>query len=99
MTGTATCDEVRSTRLHYRLRCLLHPATTATTAGRRSSSPTTPTTSSPPAEGRALSPCGGWASKKASISEVASIDEVVGPSRAALIGNAPGHVWPPSTTR
>ena len=25
MTGTATCDETRSTRLHYRLRCLLHP--------------------------------------------------------------------------
>jgi hypothetical protein len=22
---TATCDETRSTRLHYRLRCLLHP--------------------------------------------------------------------------
>jgi hypothetical protein len=22
---TSTCDEVRSTRLHYRLRCLLHP--------------------------------------------------------------------------
>jgi hypothetical protein len=25
VTGTATCDETRSTRLHYRLRCLLHP--------------------------------------------------------------------------
>ncbi len=25
MTRTATCDETRSTRLHYRLRCLLHP--------------------------------------------------------------------------
>ncbi|HEX4532049.1 MAG TPA: hypothetical protein VIA11_21885 [Acidimicrobiia bacterium] len=25
LTGTETCDEVRSTRLHYRLRCLLHP--------------------------------------------------------------------------
>ena len=25
VTRTATCDEVRSTRLHYRLRCLLHP--------------------------------------------------------------------------
>ena len=25
MTRTETCDEVRSTRLHYRLRCLLHP--------------------------------------------------------------------------
>jgi hypothetical protein len=22
--GTTTCDEVRSTRLHYQLRCLLH---------------------------------------------------------------------------
>lgn len=25
MTRTTTCDEVRSTRLHYRLRCLLAP--------------------------------------------------------------------------
>ena len=25
VTRTETCDEVRSTRLHYRLRCLLHP--------------------------------------------------------------------------
>jgi hypothetical protein len=25
VTRTVTCDEVRSTRLHYRLRCLLTP--------------------------------------------------------------------------
>jgi hypothetical protein len=24
-TRSETCDEVRSTRLHYQLRCLLHP--------------------------------------------------------------------------
>jgi hypothetical protein len=24
LTPSSTCDEVRSTRLHYRLRCLLH---------------------------------------------------------------------------
>ncbi len=41
----------------------------------------------------------GWLPKKSRMSLVASIDEVVGPSRSARTGIEPGHVWPPPTTR